>query len=65
MITQEFEKGTDASSSNPGRVSNFLRSFVLYYNHAGIHQTLGEPSDPVEGKTEFERMCNLLGVVKS
>jgi transposase InsO family protein len=39
--------------------------FVLYYNHVRIHQTLGEPPDPIEGETKFERMCNLLEVVKS
>jgi transposase-like protein len=49
----------------PDHVWNFLRLFVLYYNHARHHQTLGEPPDPVEGETEFERFCNILEVVKS
>jgi putative transposase len=60
-----FDKYFPCRCGNPSHVTNFLRLFVLYYNHARIHQTLGEPPDPVEGKTEFERMCNLLGVVKS
>jgi transposase-like protein len=60
-----FDKYFPYRCGNPSHVSNFLRLFVLYYNHARIHQTLGEPPDPVDGETEFERMCNLLGVVKS
>jgi putative transposase len=57
-----FDKYFPCRCGKPEHVANFLRLFGLYYNHARTHQSLGEPPDPIEGKTEFERFCNLLGV---
>jgi len=60
-----FDKYFPCCCGDLSHISNFLRLYGLYYNHVRVHQTLGEPPDPIEGETEFERMCNLLEVVKS
>jgi len=59
-----FDNYLPCGCGNPNHVSDFLRLFVLYYNHTKLHQTLGKPPNPVDG-TELERMSNLPEKVKT
>ena len=63
--TRSFDGYYPCRCGDSMHVWNFLRLYVLYYNHVRHHQGLGEPPDPVQGETEFQRLCNIIEVIKS